>query len=655
MSGFIHGRLAARCKKRDHMNNGNQPRSSQVIVYILFAILALLLVGLQATHMFKLAYHANEDWSVFWSSTRTANGLQLKHVLTTDNLALDVWISLFGNAAPITRYLSALLNVTCFAFVFRLGTDLFNRKTAFTAVLLLATVSVIHNSSGLAQPFAALLMLVPALLWMGLRWLRRPNRKTAGLYVGLGLVAAYVCIFSLLIIAAQALFFLLFVPRNRQRDRRSLLIFIIIAAAALPRLIAFTTINLQSGLPFASGYAVDLLNIPISILPLELAQLILLMALAITAVSLESGADTIAKCRLEKSANWHVVYLVSIAVLFVLMLVLFSNLTIGSIYIIAVIPIMALLAARGIESLSRPSRGLILIVFVLPSLAGFRDMLPLMPYQDIVDKTVLSPNTNSKLIVAAPYVWQHLPLTHYAAQESDRIFHLLSNQADDSSSFMPQEQTAYLSDAISVQRFNQFVGDAPEIWLYTENLADKQLADFSNTLLKTYDELSPTQLRPDERQMTSYSELRKFVRIPANLQPMFVFGDVLSLRAWQLKDSVNVAPCQTITVQSWWGTDKPIGDNLSMTLVLTNPANGQGIANADGIPTGRDISTLPLNQPHVDERSIQIPCDIQTGSYPLLIGIYKFTDDGLSQLAVTASDGAPLGHFAYLTTLFVNP
>jgi hypothetical protein len=217
------------------------------------------------------------------------------------------------------------------------------------------------------------------------------------------------------------------------------------------------------------------------------------------------------------------------------------------------------------------------------------------------------------------------------------------------------EHTGYQADQTLQSRFSQFVDQIPEVWLYAEQLNDEWVSDFTTTTLRDYDEITPVQRSWYEEMTPKYGSLRKFIRIPDNLSHLFIFGDQLSLRSWLLQQSVNVKPCQQITVQSWWSADEGVPNELSMTLVLVNPTDGQGIANADGAPTGRDSGALTQEQPHIDERSLQIPCDIQSGEYPLLIGVYGFTGDKINRLPASLPDGTPLGNFAYLTTLFVQP
>ena len=102
-----------------NMKSLKNTQSLNLTSYFLFIILILGIVGLQTIQSYKLPYTPNEDWSVYG----TPHSRQTNLIFTTDNLPLDIWIQLFGDTPIVTRYLSILFNVLCFAFVFRLGTD----------------------------------------------------------------------------------------------------------------------------------------------------------------------------------------------------------------------------------------------------------------------------------------------------------------------------------------------------------------------------------------------------------------------------------------------------------------------------------------------------------------------------------------------------
>ncbi len=619
------------------MKSLKNPHQSNLIFYFLCTVVIFGFVGLRATHTYNLPYTISENWSVLGNVQIHPNELY-----AVDYLPLKIWIRLLGDSAVITRYLSVLFTLLGFAFVFRLCRDLWDARVAWTAVLLLGTVSVASNLVWMAQPYAALIMIVPAQLVIGLRYVLRPTPSRAVFYGVVVVASAYICTFSILLTFAQVLWFLVFV-RHGWRDRKTWIAFAAITLSVLPRLLP----QFQSELSFSSWLAVDLSKMPISIQPLEFIQLLLLLALATLAPTYAHQSTINNTFHRRYTKDWRSIYLLSIAVIYVALVGLLS---VGSLYSIGVLPILAILGAMGLWGLARFARVISLIIFVALGLITFRDPIPGVPYLKIVEQS-LSANFDDKLVVAAPYIWQHLPFAHFAA---DRSFHIFPENSNPILSLLPAEKMSSTSDVDTNQRLNLFINNAPQVWLYAENVPDDQLSKFSDSMAHHYDEVSANQRFWFPNQSVRYGDLRKFIRIPDNTSVMFAFGNQLTLRAWSLQQSVQVIPCERITLQSWWAATSSMSGNLSMTLVMTNSKDGQGIAHSDGSPTGRDSLTLKPDIIHVDERSIQVPCDVQPGEYPLLIGVYEFQDQSIHQLPASLPDGAVLGDFAYLTTLFVN-
>ncbi|MBZ0293635.1 MAG: hypothetical protein K8L99_13795, partial [Anaerolineae bacterium] len=140
-------------------------------------------------------------------------------------------------------------------------------------------------------------------------------------------------------------------------------------------------------------------------------------------------------------------------------------------------------------------------------------------------------------------------------------------------------------------------------------------------------------------------------RKPDNLAEMFRFGEGISLQSWTLHEDVQVAPCQTVTVSSWWQAEAMIDRNYSMTLVLAG-ADGVGVAQTDGAPAGVLTQLWRPGDAYLDERVLAVPCDIQPGQYALLMGWYDAED--ITPLPYSTANGDPGGNLLYLTTLVVE-
>jgi hypothetical protein len=130
-----------------------------------------------------------------------------------------------------------------------------------------------------------------------------------------------------------------------------------------------------------------------------------------------------------------------------------------------------------------------------------------------------------------------------------------------------------------------------------------------------------------------------------------LFGDHLALGAWSLLGDVTVAPCERATVESWWTVDTLPDENLNLQIVLV-AEDGSAISEANA-----PLGTVPTSiwEPGLytaDARSILVPCDTPSGSYPLIMGVYDPAT--LEPLSVTGADGTVIGNQLYLTNLIVE-
>lgn len=143
-------------------------------------------------------------------------------------------------------------------------------------------------------------------------------------------------------------------------------------------------------------------------------------------------------------------------------------------------------------------------------------------------------------------------------------------------------------------------------------------------------------------------------RIPDDVQTMFRFGDVLALQKWELRDSVDVQPCQRVAVESWWQMIDPPPVNYSMQIALVDSA-GQPVSAANSPLTTLSTQIWVPDAYFLDARTVQIPCDAQPGEYPLVMSVYDpETVTAVGSLPVSLPDGTPSNDYIYLTTLFVR-
>ena len=142
--------------------------------------------------------------------------------------------------------------------------------------------------------------------------------------------------------------------------------------------------------------------------------------------------------------------------------------------------------------------------------------------------------------------------------------------------------------------------------------------------------------------------------LPEGLAPRHNFGGQLSLGHWELRDSVQVQPCQRIRVESWWQTIDPPQADYNLQLAMTD-ANGGFLVSADhGLTSGSTRDRAPDHW-YPDGRILRIPCDAPAGEYSLIFSVYDPESNAASdKLPLIQADGSEGDRWLYLTTLFVS-
>ena len=141
---------------------------------------------------------------------------------------------------------------------------------------------------------------------------------------------------------------------------------------------------------------------------------------------------------------------------------------------------------------------------------------------------------------------------------------------------------------------------------------------------------------------------------PAEIAPRHNFGDELALGHWELRDSVQVEPCQHLRVESWWQAPAPLQAGYRLQLSLTDEAGGI-LASSDGAPVSGDTQKWVPGEWYPDARTLEVPCDAAQGDHPLVLSVYDPKSNAASdKLALVNADGSAGNTWLYLTTLFVN-
>ncbi len=135
---------------------------------------------------------------------------------------------------------------------------------------------------------------------------------------------------------------------------------------------------------------------------------------------------------------------------------------------------------------------------------------------------------------------------------------------------------------------------------------------------------------------------------PTDATPVLRFGgqfDLLDV----LVGRTSLPACDWLYVRTWWQTTTPPRIDYSASFTLAD-ANGVGAARAEGPLNESQAKFWQLGEPRMDFRHFQVPCE--PGRYTLLATIYDPATG--HNLPVTTPDGAPVGEYAYLTTITVT-
>ena len=142
-----------------------------------------------------------------------------------------------------------------------------------------------------------------------------------------------------------------------------------------------------------------------------------------------------------------------------------------------------------------------------------------------------------------------------------------------------------------------------------------------------------------------------FTHLPDDDGIRISFGDQFTLHSWSLLDSVEAQPCRNLTVESWWSIGERDDIPHSLLLILADSDGDGQLALTEKPPADRFTTEWRSGVYYRDQSAIAIPCALEAGSYPLLLGM-KETMSGMP-LPLYDSAGELIGAHHYLTTVQV--
>jgi len=652
----------------------NASHPAKLLALLMPALIILFLIAVQAHHFHSRIYRQDEAWVVHYALENIERVglvnhiLQIFHKLPPGDVLQDIWVHLFGHIENIVRYFSTLTTALTLAMFYRLAADLFDKRTAHLALILLGTLGIFVYYTHEARPYAALAFGTVGFQWALLRFIRRPSRRRAILTLLLAVVPFYQHPFLLYVYAAQLICILVFVRWNRELYRRGAALFG--ALALLIALRAYLNFFERSGIiryhTETSLRGLSELYDYFKFVPEALGLFLLLGGFAIflgkiveRVRSRKAAADPLMRFGGLWREGWVILSLMVMVALALLVNLAVPHVTPRNLLIAA--PYLALIAAIALRRMHWQAQALALLFFCLPFALQFRPLNSNAGYWELANyiEQTYDPD-QGRLVVMAPRIWQWIPIkyflderTHLGLSDSDIFYVTLEPQEND---FAPQSldesQFAFDRRGSHLQRLQTYLGERDKLWVIRASGEPDEGGDRVTEWIETGYSLYQAVDFPGENYYRAL-EVLEYRRHPDDAVAWVRFGDDVILTDWRLNDSVEVVPGQTISVDTWWATDAPLDVMLSSTLVIADQ-NGQGISHADDAPGGVYLTSIwRPGQLYFDERHLTIPDHIEAGEYPLLLGLYDF--QVVENLPVKTAAGDATGNdLQYLTTLTVR-
>ena len=396
-------------------------------------------------------------------------------------LVADQWVNIAGVSEGAMRYLSAMFTALALALLYRWALDMGSRRFALLTVLVLGCIPFFVFYTHELRPYPALLMSSIGLMLTFFRWVQRPSRLLAILYILFGVFGLYSHYFAAYTILAQIVFFVLFVPWNRQRYIRTFGLWVAIGVCFLPWVTAIIrgfTETYSGGIFYALPTNAAGLQLVFERMTLQPAALALI--LVVVGVVL---ATPISKERLDQpirwQTNWRKVYvlllILSIVGLAFLLNLLIRNVTARN--LISILAPLAVVVAWGLCHLPRGARWAAVIVLVLSSIGSYQRYEVNQPYREIAETIAVEYEPGDPIVTEVQGAWrwlQSIPLYLLHHLPGGARFDHMAHVIDDVDQYFkfngdpPYNIPNFITTADeTVPIVEQVIGEHERLWLVT--------------------------------------------------------------------------------------------------------------------------------------------------------------------------------------------
>lgn len=636
--------------------NPDQRFSSSVS--ILFAAFLILLITLAHASVYgKRNYREDEINSIHAALIKSP--AEIVEWMAGDvhppgwRLAADFWVDSFGTAESITRWSSKLINLLTFALVFQLGARLLDRRLAIYAILLLGIYGFASNGMFEFRPYASLVAVTSALHLVYCRWLQKPTPRLMVVYVALGIAAIYTHFFVVFVFAAHAAALLLFRRFQRKFYQDTILMWIFIGLSFLVWLPSLLSVMLG---PFSGGYYTSSLSNlyqQVHFRPEVIFGFLILTSLFAPRLLPRQHSQSIS-AQLRWRRHWPLVY--PLALLLATILIAFA---VNSVYGIlnarglqTIVMLIALMMALGLRLLPTQAGVILLALLYLQAPQHVAVQPSNGPYREMTGFMESTYQRDSLLLTEFDFPWRWLTPAAYFMMDftpdrmaKSRMYHVIG-MADQAHPPTYPDELENIFDSFDGSSFDAQLPAHSQLWLLQQGEGNRWGAALQEWLDQNYALVRSASW--DEPYDTNY-ELSEYMRAPEVQDPVLVAGENMELQAWSLLDSVEVEPCQRITVESWWQLSTEDRTPYTLSIILPDSEGDKQLAITNAVPGNVFTSDWRARKYYRDQTQLEVPCDIGSGSYDLLLAV-KETISG-EDLPLQHPDGAAIGHVYYLTTL----
>jgi 4-amino-4-deoxy-L-arabinose transferase-like glycosyltransferase len=532
------------------------------------------------------------------------------------------WMSVAGDSALSLRYLSALISLGTVALIWQVGREVALRRTGwgllpFFAALLLALSDAEIFLAQEARNYAPYTFFACLSMWGYLRWLRRADRLSAGLWV-IGTVAlVYIHYQGLFIPAVQGLHALIFL-RGRRRVRA--VGWLAVSGLCFAPWFLLVTVPqaqnaIDNSLPFAIPSNWDtFLGLRDRYLGAVWALLIVLAGFGWWRLAHRDRAYGPAFILLM----WLIV---PFAVLF------FGNyfaalLTERKLLIVA--PAIALLVGLGLTQIERPAQILVMLAVVVYGVTAVDYYRVKEPWNAIA-QPALTLGGPADLYLAQVEVGQY-PMKYYWQRNMppDAVFATFPFLGDPTMAPTTDHPTYYngfLPQTLFPYNRENRVGPVATAWVVYWSKDDTLLRT-----LETHEYVRTATWTTDH--IGNTIDLYRYDTLPE--EPTATFANGMILRAAELDP-------QSLRADLWWSVAEPLARDYIVSLAVLD-ASGALVAQIDSPPPVPTSALLPgdvIYEGRVPESAASLP----PGDYRLVVRVYTFDAAG-HIVNVATQDGA---------------